>query len=102
MGRAAPSAALNDDDRISIAFALAKAEEDHTQYAAAFATLTQANKLTRRIRPWNARDFSAHVDAVLAAFAQAPAGAPPMQGDDVIFMVSMPRSGSMMYPPRSM
>jgi Flp pilus assembly protein TadD len=88
------AAELNDDDRISIAFALAKAEEDHAHYAAAFATLTRANELTRRIRPWDAREFSAHVDAVLAAFAQAPAGAPVMQGDEVIFMVSIPRAGS--------
>jgi Flp pilus assembly protein TadD len=85
---------LNDDDRISIGFALAKAEEDHAQYPQAFRTLAAANALTRRIRPWHAAEFTAHVDRVLAAFAQPPVGAPNGQGDEVIFIVSMPRAGS--------
>jgi tetratricopeptide (TPR) repeat protein len=86
--------ALNDDDRISMGFALAKAEEDHAQYPQAFHTLATANALTRRIRPWDAREFTAHVDRVLAAFAPPPVGAPNGQGDEVIFIVSMPRAGS--------
>jgi tetratricopeptide (TPR) repeat protein len=86
--------ALNDDDRISIGFALAKAEEDHARYADAFANLQQANALVRRMRPWNAAEFSTLVDEVLAAFAQPPAGAPNGQGEQVIFIVSMPRGGS--------
>ena len=94
MRSALASARLSDDDRISTGFALAKAEEDQGDYAAAFATLATANALTRRIRPWNAREFSAHVDAVLAAFATPPAGAPNGQGDEVVFIVSMPRAGS--------
>ena len=94
MRAALAGARLGDDDRISTSFALAKAEEDLDDYAAAFATLRTANALTRRVRPWNAREFSAHVDAVLAAFAQPLAGAPNGQGDEVIFIVSMPRAGS--------
>jgi Flp pilus assembly protein TadD len=85
---------LGDDDRISIGFALAKALDDHARYPEAFNMLVHANALTRRIRPWNRPGFSSHVDAVLAAFAQAPAGASTMQGDEVIFVVSMPRAGS--------
>ncbi len=87
-------AALGNDDRISLGFALAKALDDHGRYAEAFAVLTSANAQVRRIRPWNAAQFSALVDEVIAAFAQAPAGADSAQGDEVIFMVSVPRAGS--------
>ena len=85
---------LSGDDRISIGFALAKALEDHAQYLQAFATLEQTNALTRSIRPWNSAGFSGLVDAILAAFAQAPAGASSAQGEEVIFIVSLPRAGS--------
>ncbi len=85
---------LGDDDRISIGFALAQALDDHARYPDAFDVLMHANAQTRHIRPWNRAEFSAHVDAVLAAFAQAPAGVSTKQGDEVIFIVSMPRAGS--------
>jgi Flp pilus assembly protein TadD len=87
-------AALGDDDRISLGFALAKALDDHGRYADAFPVLIRANAQVRRIRPWNAAQFSALVDEVIAAFARAPAGADSAQGDEVIFMVSVPRAGS--------
>jgi len=92
--RAALARNVNVDDRISLGFALAKAEEDRGDYAQAFAALETANALTRRMRPWDRVQFSAHVDAVLAAFAQPLDGAPNGQGDEVVFMVSMPRAGS--------
>jgi Tfp pilus assembly protein PilF len=91
---------VGSHDRISIGFALAKALEDHAQYASAFAALLDANAQTRQIRPWSSRQFTAHVDAVLAAFERVPPGAPAAspttaaQGDEVIFVVSMPRAGS--------
>jgi tetratricopeptide (TPR) repeat protein len=85
---------LSGDDRISIGFAVAKALEDHGRYPSALAALVQANALTRRIRPWNSGEFGVQVDAVLAAFERAPAGAATAQGDEVIFIVSMPRAGS--------
>jgi len=88
------NARLGNDDRISTSFALAKAEEDLGDYPSAFATLRAANALTRRIRPWDAREFSAHVDALLAAFARPVQAAPNGQGGEVIFIVSMPRAGS--------
>jgi tetratricopeptide (TPR) repeat protein len=87
-------AALNDDNRISLGFALAKALDDHGRYAEAFSVLTQANTQVRRIRPWNATQLSVLADDVIAAFAQAPAGAAVEQGEEVIFIVSLPRAGS--------
>ena len=44
--------------------------------------------------PGHARDFSERTDATLAAFTPPPRGAPTRQGHDVIFVVSLPRSGS--------
>jgi tetratricopeptide (TPR) repeat protein len=85
---------LNDDDRISLGFALAKALDDHGRYAEAFPVLTRANAQVRRIRPWDATQLSVLVDETIAAFARAPAGAPALQGDEVIFIVSLPRAGS--------
>ncbi|MDR3386647.1 MAG: sulfotransferase [Rudaea sp.] len=94
MQAALDSSQLSGDDRISIGFALAKALEDHAQYAPAFAALETANALTRHIRPWDSAAFSALVDAILAAFTPAPAGAASRQGEEVIFIVSLPRAGS--------
>lgn len=85
---------LSEDARISTGFALAKALDDHAQYPQSLAALVAANALIRHLRPWHRAEFSAHVDAVLGAFAQAPAGASALQGDEVIFIVSMPRAGS--------
>jgi len=88
------STRLNIDERISLGFALAKALDDHGRYAEAFAALTEANALTRQIRPWSAAKLSARVDAGLAAFQTPAAGAPNGQGAEVIFIVSVPRAGS--------
>jgi tetratricopeptide (TPR) repeat protein len=94
MTQALQAPQLSADERISLGFALAKGLDDQGRHAEAFARLTEANALTRRIRAWNAGDFSALVDAVLAAFREAPTGAANGQGAEVIFIVSMPRSGS--------
>jgi len=89
VGRAA------DVDRIAIGFALAKAHEDRGRYEEAFATLRDANAAMRRRVGWNAADFEARVDRMLQTFeAPAPAAPDPSLGHEVIFIVSLPRSGS--------
>jgi tetratricopeptide (TPR) repeat protein len=88
------TASLSTDQRVSLGFALAKALDDDGRHAEAFALLTQANAQARSARSWNATDFAELTDAVLAAFASPVAGAPNGQGDEVIFIVSMPRAGS--------
>ncbi len=82
------------DDRISIGFSLARALDDHARYAESMAVLNESNALTHSIRPWSAVDFSRHIDAVLSAFDEMPHGAKEQQGGNVVFIVSMPRSGS--------
>ncbi len=83
------------DARISIGFALAKALEDQSDYVAAFEILRQANALKRRQVGWNAVAERVHVDAIMKAFP--PHMAAPLDatlGQEVIFIVSLPRSGS--------
>ncbi|TCI11484.1 sulfotransferase family protein [Dyella soli] len=81
-------------DRISIGFALAKALDDAGQYAESLDALAQANTIGRRLQPWNAAAFSASVGGIHAAFEGAQASAPAPLGQEVIFIASLPRSGS--------
>jgi tetratricopeptide (TPR) repeat protein len=84
-----------DVDRIAIGFALAKAHEDRGRYDDAFATLGEANAAMRRRVGWSAADFDARIERMLQTFA-APVPAAPDEalGHEVIFIVSLPRSGS--------
>ena len=88
-------AQLPEDDRIAIGYALAHALERQDAYPAAFAAFAEANARARKRKQWNAGEFTTRLDAILAAFA-TPA-APPAAGAagaEVIFIVSLPRSGS--------
>ena len=85
---------LKPGERISLQFTLAKAFDDHGRYADAFAQYTQGNAATRNIHPWQAAFFSRFVDDVLRIFARPSASARAGLGDEVIFIVSLPRSGS--------
>ncbi len=85
----------SDDDLIAIGFALAKALADAGRYAESLAALAQANALARQRQSWDAAGFSASITAVDAAFSPAPEGADtPTLGQEVIFITSLPRSGS--------
>ncbi|GLQ49129.1 hypothetical protein GCM10010872_05780 [Dyella flava] len=86
---------VQTEARLSIGFALAKAQEDQSNYPAAFETLREANTLKRKQVPWNASAERTQIDAIMRAF-QGPAPAPldPALGQEVIFIVSLPRSGS--------
>ncbi|RDJ00717.1 sulfotransferase family protein [Dyella solisilvae] len=85
----------SENDRIGIGFALAKALDDAGRYAESLDSLAQANAVARRHLVWNAPAFSASVAAISDAFEPAPHGAPEQAlGREVIFIVSLPRSGS--------
>lgn len=81
-------------DRIATTFALALALEHYGDYARAFATFQVGHALARRGEPYDAAAASRHVDSILQAFSPAPAGSVEAQGGEVIFIVSLPRSGS--------
>lgn len=83
------------DDRMSLGFALAAALDERDRCAEAYAVVEKANALKRRRVEWNASGFSAQVDACMAAFGKPVAqSADATLGNEVIFVVSLPRSGS--------
>lgn len=84
----------SDDDLIAMGFAIAKALDDAGRYAESLTALAEANVIARRRKIWNASAFSADISAILDAFTPAPASAPATLGSEVIFIVSLPRSGS--------
>lgn len=89
------------EDRLLLDFALGKALEDAGQHAEALAVFERANRQARSTHPWDANQFSAHVDAVMAAFAKpgpAPAQGPARaQGAELVFLVGLPRSGTTLF-----
>ena len=87
----------NPTDLIAMGFALGKVCEDHGRYEQAFAALSQANAGLHRIQSWNAGAFSAHAEALRAASAALPAAPDPGLGQEVIFIVGLPRSGSTLF-----
>jgi len=89
------AAETSDNDRVVVGFALAKALEDAQRYPEAFTVLSAANSIKRRHVQWDAAQFSARLDGIMKAFSRPPATAsPPELGREVIFIVSLPRSGS--------
>lgn len=81
--------------RIPLGFALAKALDDQGAYEKSFEILREANHLKRQQIRWNAEAERQHVEAIMAAFSQPTAiAADPTLGREVIFIVSLPRSGS--------
>lgn len=86
--------ATNVDDEISIRFALARGYEDQDRFPEAFAVYCDANAHVRKLFAWSASDFSARVSEFLAVFSEPVANLGFEQGDEAVFIVSMPRSGS--------
>lgn len=83
------------EDRVLFGFALARALEDQGETAASFEVLQRANGLQRQRVRWNAVEHRAHIDAIERAFAAPPKKAlDPRMGSEVLFIASVPRSGS--------
>jgi tetratricopeptide (TPR) repeat protein len=86
---------VSDPTRNRYGFALAKALEDQGRYAEAFVVLSSCNAATRRQHTWDAEQFTRAIDQVIETFAKPIAQASdPTLGKEVIFVVSIPRSGS--------
>lgn len=84
-----------DDDRIAIGFALAKALDEQDRYRESLDELKRANAIARLRQHWNARAFSAGIDATNAVFDPFPSGATtPDLGHETVFIVGLPRSGT--------
>jgi tetratricopeptide (TPR) repeat protein len=88
---------LAEPDRIAMGFALGKVSEDQGRYEQAFAVLGEANARQRRLAPWHAGRFHAFVESVLAVGTKLPAPPDPALGEEAIFIVGLPRSGSTLF-----
>ncbi|HEV2444069.1 MAG TPA: tetratricopeptide repeat protein, partial [Steroidobacteraceae bacterium] len=78
-----------------LGFALAKALENQGDYAQAFEVFRTANASRRRRVKWDAPGEHKRVDAILRVFAdEMPAPIDARLGNEVILIVSIPRSGS--------
>ena len=86
---------LPADTQVMLGFSLFRALEDQQDYAGAFAALRQANAAKRRQVAWDAAAEHAQIDRIMQAFdAALPVPNDPLLGREVIFIASMPRSGS--------
>ena len=88
---------LNDDDRLHLHFALAKALEDKQDFQASFEAYRQGNAIRHSQLRYDARDTTDHVGRSQAVFT--PAFFAERRGAgcaarDPIFVVGLPRSGS--------
>jgi Tfp pilus assembly protein PilF len=86
---------LPHDERVSLGFSLYKALEDQHDYAGAFQALREANALKRQLVQWDAAAEHADVEAITEAFRHPLATPLDLTlGHEVIFIASLPRSGS--------
>ena len=87
--------AVSPKRRAPIGFALALALESRGRIEEAFQVLQNAHAQARQSAPpYDVSEPSRHISDVLQAFDPIPAGAGGAQGKEVIFIASMPRSGS--------
>lgn len=83
------------DARIQLGFSLYKALEDQHDYSGAFQALHEANAAKRQLVQWDAVAEHDYIDAIARAFRDPlPAPLDLNLGHEVIFIASLPRSGS--------
>ena len=84
----------SEEDRCLAQFSLARALEDQGDYAQAWSVLQQANAARRALQPWDAGAFSDYAASIETAFSAPVTHATGSAGEEVVFIVSLPRSGS--------
>lgn len=86
---------LPETDRIRLGFVQAHALEDQGDYAGAWDVLVQSNKAQRRRVVWDATREHEYAERIVEKFRTHTSRAVTGElGRDVIFLVSLPRSGS--------
>lgn len=95
--RVAAKADLAGADRTLLAFALGRAYEDAGRYREAFAAFARANAGAPTGQFWDSAAFSRQVDAVRAAFDGPVAHASTGLGNEIIFLVGLPRSATTLF-----
>lgn len=87
--------AASERDRIAAGFAIARVLDASARCSEAMGVLKETHMHAARLERWDARAFAQGLDAILAAFASRPAAtAAAALGHGVVFIVSLPRSGS--------
>jgi hypothetical protein len=81
-------------ERTMLDFALGKALEDAGQHDRAFSTFERANRNAQAAHPWDTQAFGRRVEAVRSAFDTGPQVCAQDQGEEIIFLVGLPRSGT--------
>jgi len=92
------AAACNDPratwrDTVAMGFALARAFDGQARYSESLAAIERANTVARTQSSWDGRAFSASIAAIGRAFTPPPAPVGDL-GAGIVFVVSLPRSGS--------
>lgn len=85
---------MSDSDQAMTRFALALAYENRNDYTLAFEQMQNAHALMRKFERYDGDHFSNQWSAILEAFPGGGAESAVAQGEEVIFIVSLPRSGS--------
>lgn len=88
---------ITDDARVSLKFALGKAEEDLKNYPAAFAMLTSANQDMRKSFSYKPQTSDQEFEDLKSAFsadALKRLSGMGLSGAKPIFVIGMPRSGT--------
>jgi len=80
--------------RAPLNFALGKVCEDAGRYADAFAAYSRANAIVRGNVQWDAARFSREIDETMRVFSGPIAESPAALGDEVVFIVGLPRSAT--------
>lgn len=86
--------AAGEDDLVAMEFALAKALDERKRFAESLVALERGNARARKHVHWNADAYTAQIDSIIRTFTPPPVSAAADIGHEVIFIVSMPRSGS--------
>jgi hypothetical protein len=83
----------SERDRIALGSAIARVLDRNERCAEAMGVLKETHAHARKLQPWDAAAFSRGLDAVLAAFTEVRMDGSE-RGHGVIFIASLPRSGS--------
>jgi Tfp pilus assembly protein PilF len=83
----------SERDRIALGFAIARVLDRNERCAEAMGVLKETHAHARKLQPWDAAAFSRGLDVVLAAFTEVRMDGSE-RGHGVIFIASLPRSGS--------
>ena len=81
-------------DLTAMGYALAKALDDRRRYAESLAALAQVHSRVRMQRIWDASAHHSYIENILRTFSRPQAVAEESLGSEVVFVTSLPRSGS--------